>query len=68
MDIIKDHDKYPQARFNPSLSLSICHSRSDKIESPIRHPTVLTLVALRSNHRMDKGLLAHVTIQEMDQH
>jgi hypothetical protein len=67
MDIIKDHGKYPQAKFNPSLSLSICHSRSDKIENRIRHPIVLILVALRSNHHMDKGLLAHVTIQEMGQ-
>jgi hypothetical protein len=68
MDIIKDHDKYPQVRFNPSLSLSTCHSKLDKIESPIRHPTVLTLVALPNNHHMAKGLLAHVTIQEMGQH
>jgi hypothetical protein len=67
MGIIKDHDKYPQARFSPSHSLSICHNKYGKIEGRIQHQIASTLEALPNNYNTDKRHLARATIQEMDQ-
>lgn len=66
MDTIRDPDKHLQVRFSPSHSLSICHSKCDKIEGRTRYQIVSILEALPNNLSMDQKLLARATIQETD--
>ena len=61
-----DHDKYRRVRLSPSHSLSICHSKYDKIEDHTQCQIVSILAAPHNSHHMGNRRLVLVTIKAKD--